>query len=252
MVNLFFNGEKAVLTAMVQGKTPERIKELMDRCREEGAEAFGMQFERLLTEYRNEQVYRELFEYAGDLPVYYTNYRHSSNEGKSDEELAEELVLLAKCGGQLADVMGDYFHRTEGEMTDDAEAVKKQTELIERLHANGAKVLMSSHVLKFTPAEQVLEIALEHKRRGADISKIVTYANNTAEEMENLRIVTLLKEKLDIPFLFLAGGECRILRRIGGELGCCTYLCVHEYDELATQTQPLLKTLKAIRDNFGG
>ena len=251
MVNVFFNGEKAVLTAMVQGKTPERVKELMDRCREEGAEAFGMQFERLLPEYRNECVYRELFSYAGDLPVYYTNYRHTLNEGKSDEELAEELVLFAKCGGMLADVMGDYFHRTEGEMTDDAEAIKKQTELIERLHSNGAKVLMSSHVLKFTPAEQVLEIALEHQRRGADISKIVTYANNTAEEMENLRIVTLLREKLDIPFLFLAGGECRILRRIGGELGCCTYLCVHEYDELATQTQPLLKTVKAIRDNFG-
>ena len=52
MVNVFFNGEKAVLTAMVQGKTPERIKELMDKCREEGAEAFGMQFEKLLHEYR--------------------------------------------------------------------------------------------------------------------------------------------------------------------------------------------------------
>ena len=54
-----------------------------------------------------------------------------------------------------------------------------------------------------------------------------------------------LKEKLDIPFLFLAGGECHILRRIGGELGCCTYLCVHEYDELATPVQPLLKNVKA-------
>ena len=109
---------------------------------------------------------------------------------------------------------------------------------------------MSSHVLKFTPAERVLEIALGHRERGADISKIVTYANNTAEEIENLRIVTLLKEKLDIPFLFLAGGECHILRRIGGELGCCTYLCVHEHDALATKTQPLIKNLKQIRDNI--
>ena len=61
MVNEIFCGERAVLTAMVQAKTPERIKELMDRCHEEGAEAYGMQFEQLLPEYRNEKVYRELF-----------------------------------------------------------------------------------------------------------------------------------------------------------------------------------------------
>lgn len=248
MVNRFFNGEKAVLTAMVQAKTPERIKYLMDRCLEDGAEAFGMQFEQLLPEYRNEETCRELFAYAGELPVYYTNYRHTTNEGKNDEVLAAELIEMAECGGALADVMGDYFDRTEGEYTVNPEAVSRQKELINKLHSKGVKVIMSSHVLKFTPAERVLEIALGHRERGADISKIVTYANNVAEEMENLRIVTLLKEKLDIPFLFLAGGECRVLRRIGGTLGCCTYLCVHEHDELATNTQPLIADVVKIRE----
>ena len=109
---------------------------------------------------------------------------------------------------------------------------------------------MSSHVLKFTPAERVLEIALEHQRRGADICKIVTKAENMAEQIENLRIINLLKETLHIPFLYLCGGECHILRRIGGELGCCMYLCVHEYDELATNSQPLLSELKPIRDHL--
>lgn len=247
----FFNGEKAVLTAMVQGKAPERIKYLIDKCKGEGAEALGMQFEQLLPEYKNDDVLKDLFEYAGDLPVYFTNYRFGTNEGKSDEVLADELVHLAELnGGGLADMMGDYFDKVEGELTMKPEAIEKQNTLINKLHEKDAKVLMSSHVLKFTPAERVLEIALEHQRRGADISKIVTFANSTAEEMENLRIVTLLKEKLSIPFLFLAGGECRILRRIGGELGCCMYLCVHEYDDIATNAQPLLKNLKEIRNNI--
>ena len=248
MVNDIFRGERAVLTAMVQAKTPERTKELMDKCREEGAEAFGMQFEQLLPEYRNEKVYRDLFAYAGELPVYFTNYRHTSNAGKTDDELAAELIGFAECGGAYADVMGDYFDRTEGEYTVSSEAVEKQKRLIEEIHSKGARVIMSSHVMKFTSAERVLEIAKGHAERGADISKIVTYANNRAEEMENLRIVTLLKEKLDIPFLFLAEGECSILRRIGGKLGCCTYLCVYEYDELATPTQPLLRDVKLIRE----
>jgi hypothetical protein len=79
---------------------------------------------------------------------------------------------------------------------------------------------------------------------------MVVGADSMEQQIENLRIIALLKEKLDIPFLFLSGGECHLLRRIGGELGSCMYLCVHEYDELATSVQPLLRNVKAIRDNM--
>ena len=161
-----------------------------------------------------------------------------------------ELVELAGCGADLCDVMGDYFDRQPDEVAVDETAIEKQKELIRKIHDKGAKVLMSSHVLKYIPAEKVLEIALEHQKRGADICKIVTGADTMEQQLENLKIINMLKENLKIPFLFLCGGECRILRRIGGELGCCMYLCVHEYDALATPAQPLLKQLKTIRDNI--
>ena len=245
----FLTYERPLLTCMVQADNPDRIKELIDLARPEGAEAFGMQFCKMKKEYRNKKSYRELFEYASPLPVYVTNYRnHLSNAGKSDDVLAAELVELAECGATLCDVMGDYFDHCEGEMTVNEEATKKQMKLIDELHKRGTEVLMSSHVLKFTPAERVLEIALEHQRRGADICKIVTGAENTEQQIENLRIINLLKENLKIPFLFLSGGECHIMRRIGGNLGCCMYLCVHEYDEYATKAQPLLHDIKIIRD----
>ena len=249
MKKTFLNNEKPILTTMVQADNPDRIKELIDKSLPEGAEAFGMQFCRLLPEYRNEETYRELFKYT-DKPVYVTNYRWGVNEEKTDDEIGEELVFLAECGATLCDVMGDYYDRQPGELTMDEDAVKKQMALIDRIHKAGAEVLMSSHVLKFTSAEDVLRIALEHQRRGADICKIVTNAETMEEQIENLRIINMLKEKLDIPFLFLCGGECHILRRIGGEIGCSMYLCVHEYDKLATSTQPLLKNAKAIRDNM--
>ncbi len=250
MKKTFLKYDKPILTAMVQANNPDRIKELIDKSLPEGAEAFGMQFEKMQEEWRHSDIYKELFSYAKNKPVYVTNYRLGNNEGKTDEILAEELLELASCGATLCDVMGDYFDKQPGELTVDEIAVKKQTELIEKLHKKGAEVLMSSHVLQFTPAERVLEIALEHQRRGADICKIVTGADTMEEQIENLRIINLLKENLKIPFLFLCGGECHILRRIGGELGCCMYLCVHEYDELATSVQPLLKNVKAIRDNI--
>lgn len=244
----FLNYDKPLLTCMVQATNPDRIKELIDLSLPEGAEAFGMQFCQMKKEYRNKETYKALFDYT-DLPIYVTNYRNRiSNEGKPDDELASELIELAECGATLVDVMGDYFDHCEGELTMNEEAVKKQMKLIDELHGRGAEVLMSSHVLKFTPAERVLEIALEHQRRGADICKIVTGAENTDQQIENLRIINLLKENLKIPFLFLSSGECHITRRIGGILGCCMYLCVHEHDELATKAQPLLCDVKNIRE----
>ncbi len=251
MKKTFLGHEKALLTCMVQASCPDRIKELIMLSRPEGAEAFGMQFCKLEKAYRNPDTYRELFEFAAPQPTYVTNYRSALNAGKSDEALADEMVEIAECGATLCDVMGDLFDPTEDELTVNETAVKKQMELIEKLHKSGVEVLMSSHVKKFIPAERVLEIALEHQRRGADVSKIVTGAESAEEEIENLRITALLKKELKIPFLFLAGGECKILRRIGGELGSFAYLCVHEHDELATKNQPLLRDVKAIRDILG-
>lgn len=246
----FLNHEKPLLTCMVQANNPERVKELVGLALPEGAEAFGMQFCRIKKEYRNRDTYTSLFSCAEGLPIYVTNYRDGENEGKDDDTLASELLELAECGATLCDVMGDTFDVQDDQMAKDEGAIEKQMKLIDELHARGAEVLMSSHVMKFTPAERVLEIALEQQRRGADICKIVVGADNTEQQLENLKMVNMLKEKLSIPFLFLSGGECRILRRIGGELGCCMYLCVVEHDALATPAQPLLRCVKQIRDNM--
>ena len=249
MKKSFLNYDKPLLTAMVQGTTIDRIKYLMDRSREDGADAFGMQFERLLPEYKTKETLHELFEYAGDLPVYYTNYRVYEGVGKSDETLAKEMLEYAELGGTLCDVMGDMFDPSKDELTTDENAIKKQKELIDKLHEKGAEVIMSSHVNRYITAERALEIALEHQKRGADISKIVTQSDTMAEQIENMRIIDVLKQKLDIPFLFLTCGECRIQRRVCGELGCCMYLCVHEHDGIATPAQPLIKNIIAIREN---
>lgn len=248
MKRTFFGYERPIYTAMVQANTPERIKELVDKAAEDGVDAFGMQFEQMPEKYKTSEIYKDLFSYTNDRPVYATNYRGGQNEGKSDEQLAEELLKIAEYGADLCDIMGDYFDRQPDEMAIDNVAVEKQMKLIEKIHEKGAKVLMSSHVLKYTSPERVLEIALEHQRRGADICKIVTGADTMEEELENLKIINMLKENLKIPFLFLCGGKCEILRRIGGELGCCMYLCVHEYDELASRPQPLITDVKKISE----
>jgi len=245
----FLSYDRPLLTTMVQANTPERTIELMDKALPMGAEAYGMQFCQFPAEYRNEQTYKKLFAAAHGLPVYVTNYRGKENDGKNDDALAAELLELARCGATLCDVMGDYFDKTPDEFTSDPIAVKKQIELIEAIHDAGGEVLMSSHTKTTSSAERVLEIALGQQERGADICKIVTKAETQEDEIEYLRVLSLLKKELKIPFLFLCGGNyCKILRRVGGTLGNCMTLCVGEYDEFATKVQPLLSDMRILRD----
>ena len=227
---------------MVQGESATRVEELMHLSRGAGAEGFGLQMEALRPEDRTTEAYRKLFTLY-DLPTYVTNYRYRHNTGKSDETLGDELVELAECGATLLDVMGDLYCPTPGELTMDEVATQKQKALIARIHAAGAQVLMSSHTKRVMRAEEVLEYAMEQQARGADIAKIVSLAETEADEVEAMRAILLLKEKLSIPFLYLVSGESKILRRIGGKLGNCMHLCVHEYDAIATKEQPLISDL---------
>ena len=251
MKQTFLNHEKALLTVMLQCETPDvaigRIRNAL-HC---GGEAFGLQVESLKEEYQNPEVYAKIFDEMRGKPVYVTNYRVANNVGKTDDELAEGMLTLAKCGATLCDVMGDMFDKQLDEVAVDEDAIKKQMQLIEALHERGAEVLMSSHVLKYTPAERVLEIAFEQKSRGADIIKIVTRADDMEQQIENMRITNLLKKELGAPFLFLCSGECNIHRRLGMMLGNCMQLCVYEHDVRSTYVQPLLSVSKIIRDDLG-
>ena len=251
MKKSFLNHEKPLLTAMLQYNTPALTIGAIRNGLANGAEAFGLQVESLEPEYKSTETFKRLFGEMGDKPCYVTNYRKGSNDGKSDEQLAEEMLELAENGATLCDVMGDMFCKHPEELTDNPEAIEKQIKYIEKLHGKGVEVLMSSHILKFTPAERVLEIALEQKRRGADIIKIVTGAGSMEEQIENLRIINLLKNELGAPFLFLSGGECSVHRRLGMKLGCAMCLCVYEHYLGSTSTQPMLKIAKKVRDDLG-
>ncbi len=247
----FLNQNKPLVTAMVLKATPNEMKWRIKNSIYAGADALGIQLERLPREYHTEEHYRNIFAACGNRPIYLTNYRYCNNEGRSDDECMADMKCALAAGGTLADLMGDLFDRTEGELTENKEAVSRQMALTDEIHAMGKEVLMSSHVLKFTPAERVLEIALEHQRRGADISKIVTAANSEEELLENLRATMLLKKELKIPFLFLSGGSHTNLHRmIGPNLGCCMYLSVFEHDGDAVPTQPTVAAARAVCDSI--
>ncbi len=250
MKKSFLDHDNPLLTVMLQCETPEVAIGRIRNANMLGADAYGLQVETLKSEYHNPDTYKRMFAEMKDRPCYVTNYRGANNAGKTDEELAEGLITLANSGATLCDVMGDMFCKHPEELTDNAEAIQKQMQLIEKLHGLGVEVLMSSHLYKYAPAERVLEIAFEQKRRGADVIKIVTAADTMEQQIENLRITDLLNRELGAPFLFLSGGECTLHRSLGIRLGCCMSLCVYEHDARSTPAQPLLTTMKLVRDTI--
>ncbi len=252
----FLNQNRPLITAMILKDNPDSIKYAIKNSIYDGADCLGIQFEWLKKEYKTEENYKKIFSVCSGHPIYATNYRGAQNSGFSDEELSEELLKILSCGATLGDVPASLFDSESGmgkglELSMKQDAIDKQMKLVDKIHSMNKEVIMSSHVTRYTPAETVLEIAYEQQRRGTDIVKIVTAANSDEELIENLRITTLLKKELKVPFLFLSGGtHSKIHRMIGAQLGCVTYLAVHEHDERAVPTQPTVRAAKAVRDNF--
>ena len=169
----FLNQNKPLLTNMVRDETTGKCIAAVKNAIYDEADAFGLHLSCLKPEYRNAESYKRIFAAMGQRPVYLTSYRGQSNENLSDESCMEVAVEALEAGGTLCDIMGDAFDRSPMELTHDRQAIAKQKELIDRVHCLEKEVLMSSHVLRFLPAEQVLEIALAHQERGADITKSI-------------------------------------------------------------------------------
>lgn len=247
----FLGHDRPLITCMVQADNAARAIELINIGNESGCDAFGYQIEVMPHEVRDEATIKTIFSHMQNKPIYVTNYRSKNNKGISDEELLNGLFFLRKCGATLIDITGDLFSPHPIQLTEDADAITRQKEAIAQIHDMGGEVLMSSHVMKFTPAEEVLRIAVAQQERGADVAKIVTAANTEEEESENLRITSLLKKELRIPFLFLSGGShTQLHRTMGPMLGCCTWLTVAEHDQYSTKQQPICRNIRAISDHF--
>lgn len=247
----FLNRSEPLMTCMIQSGDPEAIIATIRNALYDGAEAFGLQLCKLPMEHRNKETIQSILRHMEDKPVYITNYRSSYSEKHTEEERAEFLLKGLEWGGNLCDVMGDYYDPTPGELTWNQQAIDKQMRLADTIHEKGGEMIMSCHTHRFMTAEQVLEMAHAHQERGADISKIVAAANSDEEEMENLRICTLLRRELKIPFLFLCTGtHTKLLRMMGPFLGSVMWLCVERHDALSTKAQPLLRAVRNVRNSF--
>ena len=247
----FLQYPKPLLCCMVPDETPDRIIETIMNAHYDGADAFGFQLETWKHEYLNEDTMRLVFKQCMGKPIYVTSYRNRSNAGKTDDECAEILFAAVRAGATLADVMADYYDPQPYEITYNEEAVAKQKVLIEKLHEMGAEVLMSSHTHTHLNEDEAVAYAKAQRERGADVCKIVNFDYSDADHDESLRSILRIRREVGGQFLFLTtGSTCYPVRQIGPSLGVCMWLCVQKYAPGSSREQPLLRSMKQVKDNL--
>lgn len=218
MMKSFLDHKRPLITVMLSSNTEDDLLEEIAHSIQQGADAFCFMIEMLPKELRSREKISEFIGAMGNKPIYVSCYERNDCVKETDADRAEYLLLALECGATIADVRGDMFCTVPGELTEDTEAILRQKELIDKIHSMGKEVLMSSHLLfgnefHFIPTNRALEIALAHKSRGADISKIVTCANTEEELFECFETITVLKKEVGIPTVFLCSGKYALRHR---------------------------------------
>lgn len=216
----------------------------------DGTDGFMIHMERLKPEMVNQETLENIFNYACDKPLYTMNYRGPGVE-KSDEQLMEEQIMAVRAGASMIDMMGDMFGRAPLELTFDEKAVAKQKEVIDRVHALGGEVLLSSHTFVYMTADEVLRHTKTLEARGADFIKIAMSVHNEEELMDAMKTTTIVSRELKVPFLHICMGQYgKLHRAIGPMLGSCFALCVQQYTPAGHKEKPLLRAEKAVFDHI--
>jgi 3-dehydroquinate dehydratase len=249
MKKSFLNHPHPVITGIMAGQTPQELIAEARNSEFDGAQGIAITLSHLKPEFRNPAALKSIVD-AAALPVMFFFYR--DDEWKNSDDARQELLLAAaEVGASMIDVMGDLYDPSPMEITRSPAAIDKQKALIDRIHAKGADVVISSHMPCARTTEQVLEHMLSLESRGPEMVKIVTTVNTDDELAEAFRTTMALKRRLKTPFIHLCNGKfSRPHRFLGAALGASIVFAVHEYEPRYGMTQPTIRAMKAVLDNL--
>lgn len=249
MKRSFLGHNKPLVTAMIENTSLQGCLTDMRISLHDGADAFAIDLAMVDNKCREKESVRRLIE-CTSLPIMIFTYRNYLLETATDDDRATLQLQAAELGVTCCDVMGDLFDPSPTQLTNDNTAVCKQKDLISKIHTYGAEVIMSSHIKEPVTAEYALEHMSRMAERGADIAKLIAYANTPEDFSCAVETTVILKKKLPIPFIYLCSGRYGPMHRyISPMLGSIVTFTAPRYTERVKGYQPLtLKTRQTIDD----
>ena len=266
----FVYAESPLLIGVVRRETPKAAIEDIQGCIARGATAIDLHLSCLLEEYRNEESIRTIVEKTS-VPMlslhYARNYDHSAYE-VAEEERVRILFESVKAGASAIDMQGytydvasrdayrgdmayGFARLSPREVVTDPCVIERQCELIERVHAAGAEVVISTHPGVVMGCDDVVELALFLEKRGADLLKIVSLSETEDDLIEAMRTMTVLKKEVKTKVHFhVAGAAGKLSRLINPLLGGHMIFCSGEQHVGANKEQLDLTCAVAAIENI--
>ncbi|WP_192918468.1 type I 3-dehydroquinate dehydratase [Salinigranum salinum] len=186
----------------------------------------------------------------------------------TDDQRTEALVDAVEAGFDGADFELDTFDPTGGpeafteaaitahaadpdaepaQITDDADAVARQREVVDRVHDAGGDVMLSAHTYTHLTPEDALGIAERATDRGADFAKIVGVDRDMDEALETLRAHLRLNEADVVPYGLMAIGDpSRIVRPIAPMFGSAWVFAQPELTPGGFHSWPLVENAREV------
>jgi 3-dehydroquinate dehydratase len=246
----FLKQPPPVITGIMSGQTPQELIAESRNAEFDGARGIAISLADLKPEFRNADALKSVID-AVLLPFMFFFYRDDHWGDPSDDRRQELLLTAADAGAAMIDVMGDLYDPSPMEITRSAAAIEKQKRLIDRIHAKGADVVISSHMSCPRTTEQVVEHMRGLEARGPEVVKIVTTVDTEEELAEAFRTTMALKRELKTPFIHLCNGRfSRPHRFFGPALGVSIAFAVHRYEPRYGMTQPTIRAMRTVLENL--
>lgn len=267
----FVNLPKPFIVSVVGDKNPDGAIATIKRAEYDGADAYDLHLMNLERKYHNVKDLRSIIT-TTSKPVLLLYYRWTMKGMLDipDEERVKAQLVGIEAGAAGLDVTADIFDPSPGpdswtqeahvystnrkskprEISMKPEVIKKQKELINKVHDMGAEVLMSTHTRVPMSCEQVIELAKEIESRGPDAVKIVTVALNEEDLLEAIKTTIELKKIMKVPFQFQCHGEHgKIIRIVGPMLGSMLIFCNQQFNPGGFHYQPLVRSMRKVLQN---
>lgn len=209
--------QDVVLNAGIKEETVEEAIIAIAIAESKGATGFTLRLENLATQNNVTKEALTKITHSTKYPIMALYY----NGNISQQARLDGLALAAESGAAIVDLQGFMGHSGSTSSTQtpanvklweskgfdmsfvDAmpaetpiseAAIKSQTEYINKIHALGSEVLVSTHASAVYSAEQALAYAEFVAARGADIVKIVGYGQNAKDVAECVKACKLISE----------------------------------------------------------
>jgi len=240
---------RPVVSALFERTTVEEYIATCMQASLSGADGMAICLGSLKPEFRNREDLEKIISCV-PRPFYVYFYRKDlwiPENVQNDEARQKVLLTAADAGAAMIDVMGDLYDPSPMEITRKPAAVRKQMKLVEKIHAKGAEVVMSSHMPVFRTFEETRDHLQAFSDRGADLVKIVTAVNTPEELGDTLRTTIRLNETLKIPFIHLCSGKyAKFHRFLCPTLGTFMSFASVGYPGNPTVNQPRIQDLKTV------